>query len=139
MKGARNGPGKAASISRPPAYRITLAQLVLLLMCWVTLNIRDDQTATSFALGGLIAVVPNAWFALGTFRWRGASVAKQAVRAGYAAEIGKFLLTAAGFALVFATVRPLVAWAVFAGYIVMLVIQVFGAWWLLRTTVIGKR
>ena len=112
---------KGASISRPPAYRITLAQLVLLLLCWAGLQSWDDQAATSFVLGGLIAIVPNAWFALGVFRWRGASMAKQAVRAGYAAEIGKFMLTVAGFALVFAMVRPLVALAVFAGYIGMLV------------------
>lgn len=143
MKGARQGPGKAAdraaSIARPPAHRITLAQCVLLLLSWASLTIWDDQAAASVVYGGLIAVIPNAWFALGMFRWRGASVARQAVKAGYAAEIGKFLLTAAGFALVFATVRPLVAWAVFAGYIVMLVTQVLGAWWLLRSTVIGKR
>ena len=139
MKWARKEAGKPASISRPPAYRITLAQLVLLLLSWASLQFWDDQTATSIVLGGLIAIVPNAWFALGMFRWRGASVARQAVSAGYAAETGKFLLTAAGFALVFATVRPLVAWAVFAGYIAMLVVQVSGAWWLLRTTITGKR
>lgn len=130
---------KGASISRPPAYRITLAQLVLLLLSWVCLRNWDDLTAKSLVLGGLIAVVPNAWFAMGVFRWRGASVARQAVRAGYAAEIGKYLLTIAGFALVFATVRPLEAWAVFASYIAMSVVQVLGAWWLLRTTVSGKR
>ena len=130
---------KGASISRPPAYRITLAQLVLLLLSWVCLRNWDDLTANSFVLGGLVAIVPNAWFAMGVFRWRGASVARRAVRAGYAAEIGKYLLTIAGFALVFATVRPLEAWAVFAGYIAMSVVQGLGAWWLLRTTVIGKR
>ncbi len=130
---------KGASISRPPAHRITLAQVVLLLLCWAGLKGWNEQGAFSLVLGGLIAIIPNAWFAMGVFRWRGASVARQAVKAGYAAEIGKFLLTVAGFALVFALVRPLTAWAIFAGYIALLVLQVIGAWWLLRTTVIGKR
>lgn len=130
---------KGASISRPPAHRITVAQLIILLISWAGLSLWDSRVGTSFVLGGLILVVPNAWFALGVFRWRGASVAQQAVKAGYAAEIGKFLLSIAGFALVFATVRPLAAGAVFAGYIAMLVIQIVGAWWLLRTTVTGKR
>jgi ATP synthase protein I len=98
----------------------------------------DEPAANSFLLGGLILIVPNAWFALSVFRWRGASVARQAVRASYAAEIGKFLLTIAGFAVVFATVRPLAAWAVFTGYVAMLVAQIVGAWMLLRTTVNGS-
>jgi ATP synthase protein I len=130
---------KGASISRPPAYRITIAQVVILLASWTSLLLWDAQVATSFVLGGLIAIVPNAWFALGVFRWRGASVAQQAVKAGYAAEIGKFLLSIAGFALVFAMIRPIVAWAVFAGYVAMLVVQIIGAWRLLRTTAPGGR
>ncbi len=130
---------KGASISRPPAHRITIAQTAILLASWAALSFWDALAGNSFVLGGLVVIVPNAWFALGVFRWRGANVARQAVKAGYAAETGKFLLSVAGFALIFALVRPLVAWAVFAGYIAMLVVQVIGAWWLLRTTVIGKR
>jgi ATP synthase protein I len=86
----------------------------------------------------LVAVAPHAWFALGVFRWRGASNVQRAVRAGYASEIGKFLLTIAGFALIFALVRPVQGWAVFAGYGAMLVIQIVGAWWLLRTVTPGR-
>ena len=39
----------------------------------------------------------------------------------------------AGFGLVFALLRPLTAWAVFAAYGVMVIIQVAGAWMLLRS------
>ena len=135
---ANERPVQGARLSRPPAHRITLSQLALLLLCWASLHHWDEPAANSFLLGGLILIVPNAWFALGVFRWRGASVARQAVRASYAAEVGKFLLTFAGFAAVFATVRPIVAWAVFAGYIAMLVAQIVGAWTLLRSTVNGR-
>ena len=129
---------KGASISRPPVHRISFAQFAILLLCWAGLYRWDDLTANAFVMGGLIAIVPNAWFALGVFRWRGAGVAARAARAGYAAETGKFLLSVAGFALVFAVVRPIEAWAVFVGYIAMLVLQIAGAWWLLRTAVTGK-
>ncbi len=128
-----------ARISRPPAHRITIAQLAVLLALWAGLVGWDSTVALSLGLGGLIAVVANAWFALGVFRWRGAQSAQRAARASYAAEIGKFLLSVAGFAMVFALVRPIEGWAVFAGYCVMLAIQVIGAWWLLRTTVDHKR
>ena len=131
-------PVKGARLSRPPAHRITLCQLALLLPCWASLYRWDEPAAHSFLLGGLILIVPNAWFALGVFRWRGASVAGRAVRASYVAETGKFMLTVAGFALVFATVRPVVAGAVFAGYVTMLIAQVIGAWMLLRNTANGR-
>lgn len=126
-----------ARISRPPAHRITIAQVVVLFVLWAALATWNAPTAVSFALGGLVAVVPNAWFALGVFRWRGASVAQRAAHASYAAEIGKFLLSVAGFALVFALVRPIEGWAVFAGFGAMLVMQIAGGWWLLRRTASG--
>ncbi len=128
---ARNQQAGAA-ISRPPVYRITVVQLVVLLALWASLTGWNAVTARSLGLGGLISVVPNAWFALGVFRWRGARNAQRAVRAGYAAEMGKFMLAVAGFMLVFAQVRPIEGWAVFAGYSAMLALQIGGSWWLLR-------
>lgn len=127
-----------ATISRPPVHRITAVQLTALLALWAALAKWDALAALSFVLGGFVAVIPQAWFALGVFRWRGAGFARRAARAGFTAEIGKFLLSIAGFGLVFALVRPIEGWAVFAGYGAMLVIQVAGAWWLLRTTVTHK-
>jgi ATP synthase protein I len=108
-----------------------------LLALWVALANWDALAATSVALGGLVAIIPNAWFARGVFRWRAGGAAQRAARAGVAAEIGKFLLSVTGFALVFGLVRPVEGWAVFAGYGAMLLIQIIGAWWLLRTTAAG--
>ena len=127
-----------ATIARPPVYRITAVQLAVLLALWAGLSAWNSTVAMSFGLGGLVAVVPHAWFARRVFRWRGAGQARRAAQAGYAAEIGKFLLSVAGFAAIFATVRPIEGGAVFAGYCIMLVIQVSGAWWLLRQTVDGR-
>lgn len=134
----RYEPMNGARISRPPVHRISVVQLAVLLALWGALARWNALAAMSFALGGLVAIIPNAYFAVGVFRWRGARVAQRAARAGFAAEIGKFLLSIAGFALVFGLVRPIEGWAVFAGYGAMLLLQVIGAWWLLRATVPGK-
>jgi ATP synthase protein I len=122
-----------ASLPRPPAHRITLAQLAILAMLSGGVYYAAyPEVAESLFLGGLIAVLPQAYFTWRVFRHGGAQSASRIARASYAGEIGKFLLAVAGFALVFAFHRPLVAWAVFAGYGGMLIIQVTGSWILLR-------
>ncbi|MFT4612913.1 MAG: ATP synthase protein I [Bacteroidia bacterium] len=121
-----------AEIARPPVHRITLAQLALLGLACLFLAAYDKVIAYSFASGGLVTVVPQAWFASRAFRSRSVNAARAMARSGYAGEIGKFLLSAAGFAVVFAAVRPLDGPAVFAGYLLMLVVQIIGSWLLLR-------
>ncbi|MEZ5503037.1 MAG: ATP synthase subunit I [Halioglobus sp.] len=120
-----------AEIARPPVHRITLVQLALLFsLCLVLLAI-DKVCAYSVFSGGLIAVVPQAYFAVLAFKLRGARSARAIARSSYVGETGKFLLSVAGFAIVFAVVRPLQPAAVFAGYLAMLVIQITGSWLLL--------
>ena len=121
-----------AEIARPPVHRITLAQLALLIPSSLLLLAIDKVVAFSVLGGGLVAVVPQAYFAVLAFRWRGARSAKGIVRSGNVGEVGKFLLSVIGFALVFATLRPINAPAVFGGYLAMLVIQISGSWLLLR-------
>jgi len=126
---------RGAGAFRLPARRIGIAQSAVLLAACLCLSLWDATVARSVLAGGLIAVIPQAWFARRVFRSRGAPSAETVARDGYAAEVGKFALAAAGFGLVFALVRPLAAWAVFAGYGAMLIVQVAGAWKLLRAAV----
>jgi ATP synthase protein I len=124
-----------AEISRPPVHRITLAQTaVLVLICLITFGISGEVQAYSVLCGGLIAILPQAYFAALAFRFRGAKSAQAIARASYSGEVGKFLLSAAGFATVFVAVRPIDGLAVFAGYLAMLVVQIFGSWRLIRQT-----
>ena len=120
-----------AEIARPPVHRITLAQLATLTLLCLPLLAYDQVVAWSLAAGGLIAIIPQAYFARLAFRWRGAKSARAVARSSYAGEIGKFMLSVAGFADVFATVRPISGLAVFAGYLAMLAIQIIGSWLLL--------
>ena len=121
-----------AEILRPPVYRITLAQLAILVLLCLFLLASDKVRAYSVLSGGLIAILPQAYFAALTFRWRGARSARAIARSSYAGQVGKFLLSVAGFATVFVALRPIDAPAVFAGYLAMLVIQITGSWLLLR-------
>ena len=79
-----------------------------------------------------VSILPQAYFAALAFRWRGARSAKAIARSAYVGQVGKFLLSLAGFAAVFVALRPIDAPAVFAGYLLMLVIQITGSWLLLR-------
>ena len=121
-----------AEIARPPVHRITLSQLGMLVPLCLVLLVFDKVMAYSVFSGGLIAIVPQAYFAALAFRWRGAKSASAIARSSYAGEIGKFFLSIAGFAVVFATLRPIDGLAVFAGYLAMFVIQIIGSWLLLR-------
>jgi len=92
----------------------------------------DEVRAYSLLCGGLISILPQAYFASLAFRRRGARSAMAIARSGYAGEVGKFILSIAGFAVVFATLRPIDGLAVFAAYLAMLAIQITGSWLLLR-------
>ena len=120
-----------AEIFRPPVHRITLAQLAsLVLLCLILLA--SDKVRASVFSGGLIAILPQAYFAVLAFRWRGARSARAIAHSSYVGQVGKFLLSVAGFAAVFVALRPIDAPAVFAGYLLMLAIQITGSWLLLR-------
>jgi ATP synthase protein I len=122
---------RGAEIARPPVHRITLAQLALLLALCLCLLAFDTVAAYSALGGGLVAIVSQAYFAVLAFRWRGARSARAIARSSYSGELGKFALSAAGFALVFAVIRPINGPAVFVGYLAMLLVHITGSWLLL--------
>ena len=86
--------------------------LSLLLGLWM-----DSVAGTSALLGGLAAIVPNAFLAarlLGSRCGNDASALLQSARVGV---FGKLVLTMVLFGVIFATVRPISGPAVFAGFI----------------------
>jgi ATP synthase protein I len=121
-----------AEILRPPVHRITLVQLMILVLLCLILLASEKVRAYSVFSGGLIAILPQAYFAVLAFRWRGARSARAIARSSYVGLVGKFLLSVTGFAGVFVALRPIDAPAVFAGYLLMLAIQITGSWLLLR-------
>jgi len=108
-------------------YKITIVQLLILLAASLLLSALDLVVAYSLVLGGLVAVMPQAYFAVRVFRHRGAKSANAIAKSSYRGEIGKYVLSTAGFALIFALIEPVNALAVFVGFFAMLAIQIIGA------------
>jgi ATP synthase protein I len=103
---------------RIPVFPVLLTQLVVLLLAAVVLwQWRGTVAGYSGLCGGLIAWLPNVYFARKAFRFSGARAAQAIVRSFYAGEMGKLILTAVLFALTFAGVKPLDALAVFGVFL----------------------
>lgn len=75
--------------------------------------------AYSAALGGLISIIPGAYFAHRIFRETGARATERMVRNAYVGEVVKLAMTGAGFALAFVLVDPLHVPGLFAGFILV--------------------
>ena len=121
-----------ANIPRPPVQRIIWWQLAALTMLSLAALLVERTVAYSVFSGCIVAIVPQAYFAYVAFRWRGAQSASAVARSAYAGMVGKFVLSAVGFATVFALLRPVEGYAVFVGYLAMLLVQIIGSWLLLR-------
>ena len=124
--------------NRLPFHRLTvfpilLAQLIALsgtaLALWQWHGV---VVGYSGLCGGLIAWLPNMYFAHKAFRYSGARAAQAIVRSFYAGEAGKLIFTAVLFALTFAGVKPLAPLAVFGVFILTQLVSWFAPL-LLRT------
>lgn len=73
------------------------------------------------ALGAALFVVPQLYFTHYTFRYRELSNAALMVYSSKWGELGKFLLTVSGFALV---------WRFYPGVDVLVLMSVYGVFWL---------
>ncbi|MGE6793901.1 F0F1 ATP synthase subunit I [Pseudomonas guineae] len=99
---------------RLAVFPVLLTQLlVLLFLALVLWQWQGAVAGYSGLCGGLIAWLPNVYFAHKAFRFSGARAAQAIVRSFYAGEAGKLVLTAVLFALTFAGVKPLEPLAVF--------------------------
>lgn len=93
------------------ARRLLLIQLgVSMLIACIALWVNSVAAAYSAVLGGLVCVVPNAYFVRALFSHGGARAARQIVNGFYRGEALKLTLSAALFTLVFKcfTIDPLV-------------------------------
>lgn len=97
---------------------ILLAQIGLsLTLALVAWGWSGRTAAASIAMGGLVAVIPNAFLAARVLKPRADTSAAAMLRAAWLGEIGKLFLTALLFWAIFALVRPISALAVFGGFI----------------------
>ena len=98
------------------AKRLLMCQLSLtLLLAGVSALISGPMAGLSAILGGLVSIIPNAYFARTLFQYQGAQAARQIVNRFYKGEAMKLLLTVALFVMVFKwfSIVPLVFFLVF--------------------------
>ncbi|WP_420909828.1 F0F1 ATP synthase subunit I [Ectopseudomonas mendocina] len=117
---------KRLPFHRLPVFPVLVAQLIVLLLATaVGWQWRGSVAGYSALLGGLIAWLPNLYFAHKAFRFSGARAAREIVRSFYAGEAGKLILTFVLFALAFAGVKPLEAPMLFGVYLLTLMVSWF--------------
>ncbi len=120
---------KCASIPRPPVYRITVAQLVVLTPPVAALWLAWPALAKAVLAGAIIEILARAYFGFYAFRFIGALQVRQVMRSFRRGELGKFMLVAVLFGALFAADKNLHPLAIFTGY--------FAAW--LLGTVLSMR
>lgn len=104
---------------------------ILIIIAWtidsVWLNSSQLLVAKSTAMGALLSFVTQAVFAFFIFWYTGYRARQHIVSQLYRGQMAKWLLTVFGFALIFITVQPLSAPALFIGFMVM---QISHSWML---------
>lgn len=97
--------------------------LVLAAVFW---GLMGEVAGLSALLGGVAVVIPNGFLAARLLQPSRDQSAKAMMRSAWLGEIGKVLLTALLFGVIFGFVRPIQPLAVFAGFIAAQLV-VFGA------------
>ncbi len=111
------------NITYKSLFRLWLQQAGILLTAFISFWWINHVIAYSILVGGLIYIIPNMYFAVHAFRFRGAQAAQHVLLGFYRGEVGKFLLSGVGFALTFTFVNPLDLIALFSAYISLNIIQ----------------
>jgi len=93
--------------SRQQAFRFIITQLLTTIVLSAILLIFDRVVAYSSLVGGLIATLANAWFAIKVFRVTPTVAAETLLTTFYVGEIYKFIFTGAMFVMAFVLIKPL--------------------------------
>ena len=118
-------------------FRVIVLQATVGVLIGLLFGLVQGWTAAySALLGGLVAVIPNVYFTYKAFQYFGARSIAVIVQSFWAGEMGKLILTAVFFAVLFLGVKPLNVLAVFSGYIL---VQMTSATSLLLTKSFLKR
>ncbi|HQV41833.1 MAG TPA: ATP synthase subunit I [Moraxellaceae bacterium] len=123
-------------VDRSIVVRLLKLQLVLTLGVTLAGMLAGLWAGFSAGMGGVIALAGSGYFALQAFRHAGATSASHIVRSFFKGEAGRFVLTAALFAVVFATVKSVQAVWLLTGFIL---VHLVGAWGILLAGTTGTK
>lgn len=117
-----------SQLSKQGIMRLWVVQFCILigysLLCGLLLS---ANAAKSALLGGLVCLIPNAYFAIKVFKYQGARAARQIVNGFYKGEALKIGLSVLLFTAVFiwCKITPL---AFFSSYVLVLMTHWFAPW-----------
>lgn len=103
---------------------VVLIEAAALLSLVVIVWLYQALSAPSAFWGGMVFLVPNAYFTFYAFRYSEAQSTLNVALSLHRGQIGKLILVAVGFALVFRFVEPLHVWPLFLGYLYMLAVHI---------------
>ncbi len=112
------GEHKRASIPRPKAIGIAVAQLIALAIPTALFWMVWPESLIPFVSGAMIESLSRAYFGLYAFRFVGACQVQEVVGSFRRGELGKFVMVAVSFGVFFALDKSGRPEAVFAGYFV---------------------
>lgn len=111
-------------LHRLPVIRVLYLQMAMTALVALSSALLQGIVAGYSALcGGLLALLPNMYFAFKAFRYFGARSSQAIVQSIWAGEMGKLILTAVLFALVFMGVEQLDVAALFVAYLLVLAVS----------------
>ena len=113
------------TIPKPELLKATFYQLAVLLLGVVVISTTDKLMAVSALMGGLIQILPQAWFSRQAFKYAGASNVDKVVRSMYRGELGKVVMTASLLAILFTVDKQWNYIAVFTAFLAMIPLQWF--------------
>jgi ATP synthase protein I len=111
------------TIPKPKLLKALLYPLVVLLLLVGILSLEDRLTALSALAGGMIQIIPQAWFSRQAFKYTGARQMDLVLRSMYRGEFGKVVLTATMFAVVFTLDKQWNYIALFTAFLLMIPLQ----------------
>ena len=113
------------TIPKPELLKAFLYQLAVLLLIVFALCMIDGLIALSALMGGLVQILPQAWFSRQAFKYAGARQMDLIVKSIYRGEAGKVVLTAALFAMLFSVDKQWNYLVLFTTFLTMIPLQWF--------------
>lgn len=106
------------------AKKVWLRQILLLLGIVTITAFISWLVAKSILIGGLISLLPSVYFGLMSFRRTNDKSVISILHNMHRGEVGKFILTSAGFAVAFVALKPFDIIALFLSFCMMMLINV---------------
>ena len=113
------------TIPKPELLKATIYQIAALLLVVAFISMTDKLMAVSVLMGGLIQILPQAWFSWQAFKYAGASNVDRVVRSMYRGELGKVVMTATLFAILFTVDKQWNYIVLFTTFLAMIPLQWF--------------